>query len=101
MYFPFLRHDEQQTSTRRERARDFPQHGSRFAHVFKRDNVHTRVECAFAKRQRTEIANHVQFAVVPIRVAHSQIEPHVALPHEIIPVGAFARPGIQHASVFK
>ena len=88
--FPFVRHDQQQAPTRRQRPRQLPQDAMRLAHMLQSHDVDARREGAVAKRQRREIGDGVEIAIVPGRVADGQIHAAVAGLREKSGVAALA-----------
>ena len=79
------------------RARHFAQRSRRLGKMLDGDDVQRGVEDRIAERQRGQIGDGIETAVVPRRIAHRQIDAAVALAREFVGVLSFARAGVEHA----
>ena len=88
--FPFERRNQQKGAAGFEDAPDLGEGAGWVAKVFDGDDVQRRVEGARWKRQGGQIGDGIESAIIPPRVAHSQIDAKVALVGEESLVLAFA-----------
>src|SRR5579872_1792463 len=65
--------------------------------MLQRNDVDASVETRVAKGQRRQIGDSIQFAVIPGRIAHREINSDVSLPSEIFGVRLLARASVQRA----
>ena len=97
VHFPLVRHDGQQRSRGRQRARDFAHHGFRLAHMFQRDDVDGGLEAAGSEGQARQIGQRIQSAVIPGAITDGQVHAAIALPGEVGRMADLARAGVQNA----